>query len=125
MLARTSTHQSRWVSAPLDQLWPRGVRQCARFPEGDARRAGRLDPAPAIAEDGVPAGSYQEGEHDEHNAQDDLTLNQLDDSGDGKDDGDEPQDEIHGCLIPTRIRSKPVGRELRREDWCLDTNSNQ
>lgn len=53
------------------------------------------DAASAAAKHGVPAGPDQEGGNDQHDAQDDLALKELDHTSDGENNSDDPKDECH------------------------------
>src|SRR5947209_2284538 len=51
------------------------------------------------AEEAVAPGTDEAGQHEQHDAEDDLALEQLDDADDREDRGDDPEDGVtHGRL---------------------------
>jgi hypothetical protein len=72
-------------------IWGWGVERGTRgFSCGLLQASG-----PSTSEEAVPAGAHEGGEHEQHDAEDDLALEELDHTDDREDDG---EDEEQGCI---------------------------
>ena len=73
-----------------------GPTPAVRRKERPTYETGVLDPSAATAEDRVAAGTHEAGRDDQDETEDDLALKQLNDAGNGEDNGNDPQEEVHG-----------------------------
>jgi len=68
----------------------------ARAGQSGERNLGRL-----VGEQRDATRSYEQADDDEHHAVEDLLAEQRNDSGDHENDGEEPENECHGLLMPS------------------------
>src|SRR5688572_19718456 len=87
---------------------------CVGPPDVIARRPARSRSGTAAAEQAVAAGADQASGHDQHDAEDDLTLDQLHDADHDQDGGDQPkQGCTHLILSLLRAATVPLGWPTR------------
>lgn len=60
----------------------------------------------ASAQQAHAAGTDEQSEHDEDDAENDFATNDCDDAADDKEDREDPQDEVHGRSVPARLTFK-------------------
>ena len=84
-----------------------------------APRRGRW-PMGRLVEDAVSTGADEEADDDQHDAEEDVALKELDDASDDEDDGDDPEQEGHsGSPFEVR-RPRGTGVVRRARDRCPD-----
>ena len=62
----------------------------------------------ASAQQAHAAGTDEQSEHDEDDAENDFATNDCDDAADDKEDREDPQDEVHGRSVPPPMTFKRV-----------------
>ena len=62
----------------------------------------------ASAQQAHAAGTDEQSEHDEDDAENDFATNDCDDAADDKKDREDPQDEVHGRSVPAWLTFKRV-----------------
>jgi len=67
---------------------------------GGAGQSGERKLGFLVGEQRDTTGSYKQADDDEHHAVEDLLPEQRNDSGDHENDGEEPENECHGLLMP-------------------------